>query len=147
MGWILAEKRKARELLKGKWLTSGHNSEYSLWIARQVLRMRSRFVERARKIYSENIGLVRQFIDDTPTVSVRRFGAAPFCLVEYRKGPGSVSLGRRILENTGVIIAPGDFFAAPRAFRLCFTPDRKVLQPGLRRLSNFLNTLPHATRT
>lgn len=146
VGWVLAGKRKARQLLKAKWLISGHNSEYSLWIATQVLKRRAQFVERARKIYSENVELTRRFLEATPGVSVRGLGAAPFCLVEYGKGPDSVSLGRKLLESTGVLISPGDFFGASRAFRLCFTSDKRTLEPGLRKLSDFLNALPRAIR-
>jgi aspartate/methionine/tyrosine aminotransferase len=144
VGWILADRQKTHQLLKAKWLISGHNSEYSLWIATQVLRRRAAFVKRARKICSENAELVRRFIEATPSVSVRGLGAAPFCLVEYKKGPGSVSLARKLLERTGVLVAPGDFFGAPKAFRLCFTSDKKTLRVGLRRLSDFLNTQPRS---
>jgi len=83
VGWILAERQKARKLLKAKWLISGHNSEYSMWIATQVLRRRAEFVKRARRICSENTKLVRRFVEATPSASVCELGAAPFCLVEY----------------------------------------------------------------
>jgi histidinol-phosphate aminotransferase len=138
VGWILASKRMAQRLLKAKWLTSGHNSEYSLWIAAQVLRKRQEFVKRARRVYSENVELVREFIETTPSVSIRGLGPAPFCLVEYEKGPNSVSLGKKLLQNTGVLIAPGDFFGVRKSFRLCFTTDKKTLEAGLHRLSGFL---------
>ena len=147
VGWILADKQKARQLLRAKWLISGHNSEYSLWIATQVLKGRAKFVERARKVYSENVELVRRFIDSTPGISARGLGAAPFCLVEYGRGPASISLCRRVFDSTGVLISPGDFFGAPKAFRLCFTSDRKTLKLGLAKLSDFLNTTLRAART
>jgi len=140
VGWILAERQKARQLLKAKWLISGHNSEYSMWIATQVLRRRVEFVKRARWICSENTELAHRFIKATPSVSVRGLGAAPFCLVEYRRGLDSISFSRKVLEKTGVLVSPGDFFGAPKAFRLCFTSDKKKLGFGLRGLTDFLNT-------
>jgi aspartate/methionine/tyrosine aminotransferase len=139
VGWILAERQKARKLLKAKWLISGHNSEYSMWIATQVLRRRAEFVKRARRICSENTKLVRRFVEATPSASVCELGAAPFCLVEYERGPDSISFSRKVLERTGVLVSPGDFFGAPNAFRLCFTSDKKKLGLGLRKLSGFLN--------
>lgn len=140
VGWILADRQKARQLLKAKWLISGHNSEYSMWIATQVLKKRAGFVKRARKTCSENTELVRRFIEATPSVSVRGLGAAPFCLVKYRSGPDSISFSRKLLTSTGVLVSPGDFFGAPKSFRLCFTSDKRELGLGLRKLSDLLNT-------
>jgi histidinol-phosphate/aromatic aminotransferase/cobyric acid decarboxylase-like protein len=88
VGWIMADKNAARRLSYAKWAVSGHDSEYSLWIATQVLRKRQRFVKRARGIQSRNIKLVRRFTADTEGVSTE-LGAAPFCLVRYKRGPGS----------------------------------------------------------
>lgn len=138
VGWILADERKARQLLYAKWAVSGHDSEYSLWIATQVLRKRARFVKRAREIYSRNVELVRRFLKRTEGVSTE-LGAAPFCLVRYSKGPASVALARDLMKKTGVLVAPGDFFGAPRAFRLCFTADEGTLRRGLDVLSDFFN--------
>ena len=139
VGWILASREMARQLQRARWLTSGHNSEYSLWIAAQVLKKRREFIKRARRIYSENVGLVREFIRATPGVSTRALGPTPFCLMEYGRGPDSVSMCRKLLRRTGVLVAPGDFFGASRAFRLCFTADEKTLESGLRKLSEFYN--------
>lgn len=139
VGWILAGKREAGLLSKAKWLTSGHNSEYSLWIAVQVLKNRSRFVERARRILDENRILVREFVEKTKGISAST-SVAPFCLVKYRQGTGSVEFCRRLLKKTGVLVSPGDFFGARNSFRLCFTAARDTLGPGLNRLSGYLNS-------
>jgi hypothetical protein len=138
VGWILADKRKARQLLYAKWAVSGHDSSYSLWITTQVLRRRFEFVERARQIYSRNVKLVRRFLAETEGVSAE-LGAAPFCLVRYEGRPDSVAFAREVLDKTGVLIAPGDFFGAPRAFRLCFTTDEGTLRRGLAALSEFFS--------
>jgi hypothetical protein len=141
VGWIMADRTAARSLSYAKWAVSGHNSEYGVWIAAQVLRKRERFVERARRIRSRNIELVRRFTEHTEGISAE-LGAAPFCLVRYQRGPGSVALARSLLEKTGVLVSPGDFFGAPRAFRLCFTSDNeKTLRTGLDELSGFLNRM------
>ena len=136
VGWILAGRKQARQLLYAKWAISGNDSEYSLWIATQVLRRRRKFVERSRRIHSKNIKLVRRFLKDTDQVTAE-LGAAPFCLVHYSSGPSSVQLAKVILSRTGVLVGPGDFFGAPKAFRLCFTTDEEKLKQGLEALSDF----------
>jgi len=138
VGWILADKGKTRRLLYAKWAVSGHDSSYSLWIATQVLRKRPRFVERARQIYSRNLKLVRKFLEETEGVSAK-LGAAPFCLVHYKGESDSVVFAHEVLDKTGVLIAPGDFFGAPGTFRMCFTTDEGTLQRGLATLSEFFN--------
>jgi aspartate/methionine/tyrosine aminotransferase len=138
VGWILADKSKARHLLYAKWAVSGHDSSYSLWISARVLRKRPRFVDRARQICSQNLKLVREFLEETQGVSAD-LGAAPFCLVHYKGKPGSIGFAGEVLDKTGVLIAPGDFFGAPRAFRLCFTTDEGTLKRGLAALSEFFN--------
>jgi aspartate/methionine/tyrosine aminotransferase len=138
VGWILADRRNRRRLLYAKWAVSGHDSEYSLWIAAQVLRNRSRLVERARRIYAGNSRLVRRFLEETQGVSAD-LGVAPFCLVRYKNGSASVALARKILEKTGALVSPGDFFGAPRSFRLCFTAEETTLKGGLGALSDFFN--------
>lgn len=136
VGWILADAKRARGLHYAKWAVSGHDSEYSLWVAAQVLRRRADFVERARKIRATNSRLVRRFLDETKGVSAE-LGVAPFCLVRYGKGPASVPLARRVLDSTGVLVSPGDFFGSPRSFRLCFTASEATLRAGLEALSGY----------
>ena len=138
VGWILSDKRRARQLLYAKWAVSGHDSAYSLWIATQVLRNRPSFVERARQVHSRNVKLVRRFLEQTEGVSAD-LGAAPFCFVRYEGKQDSTSLAHRVLDRTGVLVAPGGFFGVPGAFRLCFTTDEGTLKAGLGALSRFFN--------
>jgi aspartate/methionine/tyrosine aminotransferase len=141
VGWILADRTRARELTKAKKLISGHDSEYSLWIARQVIRRRARFVERAKRIRFENAQLVAKFLEATEGTSNSSLGVTPFCLVKYHhKRSDSLSFARHLLRSTGVLVSPGDFFGAPKAFRMCFTGDRSHLERGLLRLADFLNS-------
>jgi hypothetical protein len=144
VGWVMADKNTARRLLYGKWAVSGHDSDYSLWVATQVLRKRRSFVERARRIVSRNTRLVRRFLAETEGVSAE-LGAAPFCLVHYERGQSSIALANALLRKTGVLVSPGDFFGASRAFRLCFTTDERTLRSGLNALSNFLNEMPRSS--
>jgi aspartate/methionine/tyrosine aminotransferase len=138
VGWILADKQRAHRLWNAERLVSGHNPEYSLWIARQVLKKRQQFVRRASEIYTENLALMRRFVEETREAAAISLGDAPFCLVKYRRGPGSVTFGRRLLQKTGVLVSPGDFFGAPKAFRLCFTCNKTILEEGLGLLSDYL---------
>jgi aspartate/methionine/tyrosine aminotransferase len=138
VGWVVADKQSSKRLLYAKWAVSGHDSEYSLWIATQVLRNRQRFTDRAGKLLSTNTKLVRKFLAETKGVSAE-MGKTPFCLVRYRNGPNSIALARALFAKTGVLVSPGDFFGAPKTFRLCFTADEETLDLGLEELSKVFN--------
>jgi aspartate/methionine/tyrosine aminotransferase len=138
VGWILAGPKAARVLAHGKWATSGHDSEFSLWLASQALRRRQAFVDCAREIRDRNLRLVREFLEGTKGVSAQ-LGDPPFCLVRYRRGPGSVAFAKGLLEKRGVLVSPGDFFEAPRSFRLCYTADEHTMRAGLAELSGYID--------
>jgi aspartate/methionine/tyrosine aminotransferase len=46
-----------------------------------------------------------------------------------------------LLARTGVLVSPGDYFGAPKAFRLCFTGDHAALGQGLVLLADYLKTI------
>jgi aspartate/methionine/tyrosine aminotransferase len=142
IGWLIAEKSKARQLLLTKQLVSGHSSEYSMWIAKQVLERRNKFVEHAKRIYTENIKIVKDFLIKADNISFELPEAAPFFLVRYKDGPDSETFARALLEEKGVLVSPGDYFGAPKSFRLCFTSDGSYLKAGLGELLDFLAKKP-----
>lgn len=137
-GWLFASPERALQLRRAKRLVTGHNAEYSLWLARQAVLHRKLFVDRAKSVYVNNRGIVRDFVRKTPSLSWSNPDAAPFCLMKYENGPDSVTLARLALKRSGVAVAPGDYFGAPKAFRLCFTGESDKLRRGLERLSEFL---------
>lgn len=138
VGWIIADRERAERLQRGRRLISGHSSEYSLWLANEVLQRRAGFVRRARKIHSENLSVVRRFAGATSRVRVTLPEAAPFCLCRYPSGPSSVVLAERLLQDTGVLVSPGDYFGAPKSFRLCFTGSKDELEEGTQALADRL---------
>ena len=138
VGWIIADRARAERLRKARRLICGHSSEYSLWLANQVLRRRGDFVRRAREIYSENLAVVRKFSETTPGIRTALPTAAPFCLCRYRSGEGSVAFAERLLREAGVLVAPGDYFGARRSFRLCFTGLKSEVEEGTMALADHL---------
>lgn len=143
VGWLVADRKKARRMYNTRQLMSAHNSEYSLWIAKQVLDRRREFVGRARKIYDGNLALVRKFAKSVSGLRVKLPDAAPFCLARYDGGQSSVSLADELFKKKGILVSPGDYFGAPRAFRLCFTIEGRLLERALGELSGFIATRSH----
>jgi aspartate/methionine/tyrosine aminotransferase len=138
IGWLIADRKKAGKMTQVMRLLSGHNSEYSLYIARQVLAKRGEFVKRARETYVDNLALVKQFAKMADGVRVKLPDAAPFCLVQYKGRESSIRLASELLRRKGVLVSPGDYFGAPRSFRMCFTLDGPLLARGLGQVSDFM---------
>jgi aspartate/methionine/tyrosine aminotransferase len=138
VGWLMADRKKARKMTQVMRLLSGHNSEYSLYVARQVLAKRVEFVKRARRIYDDNLELVRTFAKTVDGVTVRLPDAAPFCLLRYEGKQSSIRLASELLKRKRVLVSPGDYFGAPQSFRMCFTLDGPLLARGLDEVSDFM---------
>ncbi len=56
-----------------------------------------------------------------------------------RPGFGAMAFARRLLEEEGVLVVPGDFFGDPSCFRLGFGAPVEALTPGLDRLGRALD--------
>ncbi len=138
VGWLMADRKKVRKMAEVMRLMSGHNSEYSLFVARQVLARRGEFVKRARKIYDDNFALVKRFARTADGLVVKLPDAAPFCLVRYGGRRSSIRLASDLLRSKGVLVSPGDYFGAPQSFRLCFTQDGPLLARGLNQVCDFM---------
>ncbi|MEM0118034.1 MAG: pyridoxal phosphate-dependent aminotransferase [Conexivisphaerales archaeon] len=139
IGWLVAKGENRKRLLRAKRLVSGHSSEYSMWIARQVLMNRTKFIELAKILISRNMRLLKRFIQRTDGIDVLIPDAAPFCLVKYKQKIDSLRFSKKLLEKTGVLVSPGDFFGSPRSFRLCITSDEAKLREGLDLLSEYIH--------
>jgi len=138
VGWIISDYETVTILERAKRLVSGENSGFSLWLSAQILEKRSRFAERAKKVFKENRALVEEFVERTRGIEWSDPDAAPFALISYNLPIDSVTLCNEVLEQTGVLLAPGEFFGADHAFRLCFTMENSVLEKGLNKLESFI---------
>jgi aspartate/methionine/tyrosine aminotransferase len=59
--------------------------------------------------------------------------------VRYHLDVDSETLARRLLAETGVLVAPGDHFESPNHLRMRYSRDRDTLVKGLEALGGFLN--------
>jgi aspartate/methionine/tyrosine aminotransferase len=138
VGWMVTRKSMAERLRRVKSLTSPDVPLYSLWISRQVLGKRRKFIERAKRIRDRSYKLARKFVKDTPEITWSNPDSAPFGLVYYEKGPDSVTLVKRLL-TAGILVSPGKFFGTEKCFRLCLTSEEPSIEDGLKLLSETLH--------
>jgi aspartate/methionine/tyrosine aminotransferase len=138
-GWIIASGDIIEELEGLKPFITGENASYSMWIAAQAVKNRSRFVSRARRIVERNRKIVEEFVESNPKIRWSNPDGAPFCLVTYDGNLSSERLCVDALKEKHILIAPAEFFGAQNGFRLCFThDDEDKLVGDLKALSDFL---------
>lgn len=140
VGWIFAESETIEELRTLSRLVRGESNAYSLWVSAQAISKRREFARRAKEIYTKNRQLVREFVERSNLEWSNPEGA-PISLIKYSGKERSERLCRRIFEETGVLVAPGEYFGEEFSFRLCFTHENpEILEEALRRLSDFFGS-------
>jgi len=141
-GWLVAE----RELVKGIWAQKDYTtlanpilSDHVAAIALQKDNIR-RIVRRAREICEENWRVFSGWLAKhrhvlkcvTPLA-----GAVAF--PRYELDVDSVEFCKRLMKEKDVMLTPGDYFMAPKHFRIQYAgTDAKTLEEALGLFSEFL---------
>ena len=96
---------------------------------------------RNRAIVRENLAVLSDWVDAEPHVSWQKPQAGTTALVRYDFDMPSYEFCRRMLEETGAFVTPGDCFEEPGSFRVGYACDRETLTNGLAAVSKFMRTL------
>jgi aspartate/methionine/tyrosine aminotransferase len=143
IGWLAC---KNKELLNRIWsfrdFTSICNGVLNEKVAAIALQHRELLRERGRKIAIENFEILKQWVDDhSDVISWVPPKAAVLTMLMYHFDMDSETFCRGLIEEKSVFTAPGSCFEAEKQFRVGFGYDTERLKEGLRRLSNYLDSL------
>lgn len=85
-------------------------------------------------------------LDETPGVVLTQADGAFYLFPRIEGIDDSLDFALRLLRATGVAVAPGSAFgsAGEGYIRICYAPDRSILEPALERLNRFMATGRHA---
>ena len=95
---------------------------------------------RNRGIVRENLRILDDFIQSEPKLSYVRPRAGTTALVSYEDALDSYEFARRMYEETGAFVTPGDCFGEPKTLRLGYACDRETLKEGLAAMGRFLRS-------
>ncbi|HET9370241.1 MAG TPA: pyridoxal phosphate-dependent aminotransferase [Vicinamibacterales bacterium] len=93
---------------------------------------------RAGRLLSRNVATMRAFLDAHPRL---RVAAPPAASVVFPRLDGVGDAGpfvRRLVQEHGVAVAPGDFFDSPAHFRISLAGDGDTLERGLAEMEKAL---------
>ena len=139
LGWIAA---RDRELLRSLLSHRDYNliscGMFDEALAAVALEHTDAVLGRSRSIIRENLALLDAWIEREPRVRYRRPQAGTTALVYYDSALPSHEFCRRLSEETGTLVTPGDCFEEPYSMRIGYACDAETLKCGLAAVSAFL---------
>jgi len=103
---------------------------------------RHRILERTRKILNDQFGILSAFVArHSPHLSWVPPKAGAIAFIRYDWPTNSTTLFERIRDEKNVLVVPGDHFERDSYMRIGYGYDKKKLEVGLSRVSDFLNAL------
>ncbi len=144
IGWLLGPVDLVEQLWSYKDYTTIAPGVMSDYLARVALapETRQRIRERTRAILGENLPIIKEWLEARPDIFefiAPRAGA--ICYTRYKLDIGSSELARRLKDEHGVLIVPGDHFNMDGYLRIGFGLPRSELLEALRRLETLVRSL------
>jgi aspartate/methionine/tyrosine aminotransferase len=143
VGWIAA---RDSAIAKGCWMikdyTSLGNSFFNQHVALAALKSLDKINQRNRKLLGDRVELLVKSVEENREfINCVRPEAGSTALIRYRSDMNSVEFCRRLAEKERVAVSPGDYFKAPKSFRILYGTDADKLKNGLERIVRFVKYL------
>lgn len=110
-------------------------------LAAVALEHKDAILDRARQITRTNLAVLDEWVAGRTDVHYVKPRSGTTTLLRYDAPIGSYELCTRLLEQTGVMLTPGDAFDIPSTVRIGFADDTATLRTGLDLLGGFLDTV------
>ena len=110
-------------------------------VAALALEHSDALLRRNRGIVRENLNVLDAWVQKEPHVSYVKPQSGTTALVYYDFDIPSYDFCRRLLEETGAFVTPGDCFEQPKSVRIGYASDRDTLLKGLDAFSRFMKAL------
>ena len=110
-------------------------------IATLALEHCDEIIGRNRRIVRENLAVLDAWVQSEPRISYCKPQAGTMALVSYDYDLPSYDFCRRLFEETGAFVTPGDCFEEPKSFRTGYACEHQMLKDGLAAVSGFLRKL------
>jgi aspartate/methionine/tyrosine aminotransferase len=144
IGWIVAPHELITELWRRHEYATISAASVSMYLADLALTepMRSRLLERQRKLASSGLEVVRNWVaEHADLVSLVEPKATALAFVRYAPMLGSVEVGERIRDAANVLVAPGAYLGAEHHMRIAHALDPARTGEALDRIAGVLRRL------
>lgn len=149
IGWVAAHKKIADGCWAIKDYTTLGISGLSEYFATIALKKENyeKILDRNREILRMRLKILYQWIDENQEIlSLPPLEAGAAAFPRYNLDLNSLELARRLLAKEKVLVSPGDYFLAPKHFRMNYTwyptnIDEKSFKAALERIDGFFKRL------
>ena len=107
-------------------------------VATLALQHQEAILQRNRELVQTNLKILTDWVEQEPLVSLMAPAATPTSFIQFHLDQDVEELCLSLLEETGVLLVPGNRFDIPGHARLGYCCDTATLQKGLALLSDFL---------
>ncbi len=140
-GWICAPKEVMDEVLKHRdynTISCGMIDEY---LAALALENKDKIVERNLEIVRKNKKMLSDWVSKEDKISYIEPKAGTTAFLKYDLDMDSESFCKRLLDETGVILLPGNVMQMEGYLRIGYANDPVIIAEGLKRISAFIKSL------
>ncbi|MFB6171024.1 MAG: aminotransferase class I/II-fold pyridoxal phosphate-dependent enzyme [Haloarculaceae archaeon] len=137
-GWLAGPREVVEAAWRWKDYTTISPSAFGQHVARQALDREAEILRENRALAARNRDRVRQFLDRWGLAWHDPVGVNGFVAVPEPFDTGE-AFCERLVDEEGVVLAPGDYFGHPGYVRVGFGLPADRLATGLSRLDDFLS--------
>lgn len=143
VGWIAArDPTIAAKCWAIRDYTSLGSSYFNQHIAAVALQNLEKIRQRDREILNDRAAILREGVaENSQTLQCTPPQAGATALVTYKLNVGSVDFCRRLADKEHLAVSPGDYFEAPKSFRILYGTHAEKLRAALERIGRFVRGL------
>lgn len=139
LGWIASHDK---EVIKSCLSHRDYNliscGMFDEMVAALALKHSDKLLARNRQIVRENLQILAEWVAGEKHVSVIKPQAGTTALVYYDLLLDSYTFCKKMYQQTGAFVTPGDCFEEPYSMRIGYACDTETLKYGLKAISDFI---------
>ena len=142
LGWIAThDKALMKSLLSHRDYNHVSCGMFDEALAAVALAHSDALLARNRGIVRENLSILDAWVQGEARIHYQKPQAGTTALLYYEYDLPSYEFCRRMYQETGAFVTPGDCFDEPHSMRIGYASDAQTLREGLKAISTFLRGL------
>lgn len=144
-GWIISNEELTKRCLQAKWYGSVASSYISELFTAAILKNgREELIKKYKEIEKTNLPIMQEWIENNNDILewIPPDGSV-LCFPKYniKSNADSVELGKKLVQEHGILISPGKFFGTDGHFRLTFMNNPYELRTALGKISELIRSI------
>ncbi len=138
VGWIVAPREVTEQVMIHRDYDTISVGIINDHLAAIALENKDKLLARSQDITRGNLSLLEKWVDEQPRISWLKPSAGTTAMLKIETTMTSREFCLKLLEETGVMLTPGDAFDMEGYARIGFANSPQVLRDGLEKMGTFL---------